>query len=83
MFLYTIDNSLEDLSQGKPNIDEYFRIRTSAEVRNCTKCESLFKVQGRESLIFQNYVTFSIDFLNMYNDYLLANVTKSFLLLFW
>ena len=52
MFLYAIDNSLEDLSQGKPNIDEYFRIGTSAEVRNCTKCESLLKVQGREKLDF-------------------------------
>ena len=33
--------------QGKPNIDEYFRIRTSVEVRNCTKSESLSKVHGR------------------------------------
>ena len=32
------------------------------EVRNDTKSESLSKVQGRESLIFQIYVTFSIDF---------------------
>ena len=32
----------------------------------------LSKVQGRESLIFQTYVTFSIDFPNTYNDYLLA-----------
>ena len=45
--------------------------------------ESLSKVQGRESLIFQTYVTFSIDFSNTYNDYLLAKVTDSFLLLFW
>ena len=44
--------------------------------------ESLSKVQGRESLIFQTYVTFSIDFPNTYNDYLLANVIDSFLLLF-
>ena len=36
------------------------------------------KVQGRESLIFQTYVTFSIDFSNIYNDYLLANVIGSF-----
>ena len=42
------------------------------------------KVQDRESLIFfLTYVTFSIDFLNTYNDYLLANVIDSFLLLFW
>ena len=34
--------------------------------------ESLSKVQGRESLIFQTYATFSIDFPNTYNDYLLA-----------
>ena len=45
--------------------------------------ESLSKVQGRESLIFQTYVTFSIDFPNIYNNYLLANVIDSFLLLFW
>ena len=45
--------------------------------------ESLSKVQGRESLIFQKYVTFSIDFPNIYNDYLVANVVDSFLLLFW
>ena len=34
--------------------------------------ESLSKFQGRESLIFQTYVTFSIDFPNTYNDYLFA-----------
>ena len=34
-------------------------------------------------MIFQTYVTFSIDFPNTYNDYLLANVIDSFLLLFW
>jgi len=45
--------------------------------------ESLLKVQGRESLIFQTYVTFSIDFPTTYNDYLLANVIDSFLLLLW
>ena len=44
--------------------------------------ESLSKVQGRESLIFQTYVTFSINFPNTYNDYMLANVIESFLLLF-
>ena len=45
--------------------------------------ESLPKVQGRESVIFQTYVTFSIGFPNIYNDYLLANIIDSFLLLFW
>ena len=45
--------------------------------------ESLSKVQGLESLIFQTHVTFSIDFPNTYNDYLLANIIDSFLLLFW
>ena len=64
-----------DFFQGKPNIDEYFWIQTSFLVRNCTKSESLSKVQGRESLIFQIHVTFSIDFPNVYNDYLLANVS--------
>ena len=45
--------------------------------------ESLSKVQVRESLIFQTNVTFSIDFLNIYNDYFLSNVIDLFLLLFW
>ena len=45
--------------QGRPNIDECFRIRTSVQVRNYTKSGSLSKVHGRESLIFQIYVTFS------------------------
>ena len=45
--------------------------------------ESLSKVQGRECLTFQTYATFSIYFPNIYNDYLLANVIDSFLLLFW
>ena len=45
--------------------------------------ESLSKVQGRESLIFQTNVTFSIDFPNIYNDYFLSNVIDLFLLLFW
>ena len=47
---------------GKPNINEYFRIWTSVEVRNWTKSESLSKVYGWESLIFQINVTFSMDF---------------------
>jgi len=37
------------------NIGEYFRIRTSLEVRNSTKSESLSKVHGRESMIFLIY----------------------------
>ena len=45
--------------------------------------ESLSKVEGRESLIFQTYVSFSIIFQNIHNDYLLTNVIDSFLLLFW
>ena len=45
--------------------------------------ESLSKVQVRESLIFQTHVTFSIVFPITYNDYMLANVIDSFLLLFW
>ena len=45
--------------------------------------ESLSKVKGRESLIFPTYVTFSTNFPNICNDYLLANVIDSFLLLFW
>ena len=45
--------------------------------------ELLSMVEGRESLIFQTYVTFAIDFPNTYSDYLLANVIDSFFLLFW
>ena len=56
---------------------------TPVKVRNCTKSKWLSKVQGREILIFKIYVTFPIDFPNIYSDYLLANVTDSFLLLFW
>ena len=52
-----------------------FLFEESVDVRNDTKSETLSKVQGRESLIFQMYVTFSIDFSNIYSDYLLANVT--------
>ena len=73
-FLYTIDNSVMNFSGES---------QTSVEVRNCSKSEWLSKVHGRESLIFQMYETFSIDFPNMYSNYLLANVTDSFLLLFW
>ena len=41
--------------------------------------ELLSKAQGRESLIFQTPVAFSIDFPNIYNGYLLASVIDSFL----
>ena len=74
---------IDGFFQGKPNIDEYFRIHTSVEVRNCTKSESLSKFHGQESVIFQMYETVPIDFPNIYSNYLLANVTGSFLLLFW
>ena len=71
--------------QEKPNIVEYFWIRSSVEVRNDTESAWIIleAVQGRESFIFQTYVTFSIDFSNTYNDYLLAKVIDSSLLLFW
>ena len=49
------------------------------EVRNDTEFAYII-VEG--SLIFKTYVTFSINFPNIYNDYLLANVIDSFLLLF-
>ena len=62
-FIYTIENSPMDFSRESR---AYFRIRTSVEVRNCTKSESFSKVHGPESLIFQIYVTFSIDFPNIY-----------------
>ena len=68
-FLYTIENSPMDFSRESR---AYFRIRTSVEVRNCTKSESFSKVHGPESLIFQIYVTFSNDFPNIYNNYCLT-----------
>ena len=45
--------------------------------------ESFSKVQGRKSLIFQTYVTFSIIIFSkyLYNDYLLPNVIDSFVIL--
>ena len=63
-FLYTIENSPMDFNSRESRT--YFRIRTSVEVRNCTKSESFSKVHGPESLIFQIYVTFFIDFPNIY-----------------
>ena len=68
--------------QGKPNIDKYFWIRSSVEVIRSLH-ESLWKAQGRESLFFQTYVTFSISFPNIYIDYLHSNVIDSFFYLFW
>ena len=65
-----MDSSRE--SQTSTNTSEF---EESVDVRNDTESEPLSKVQGRESLIFQIYVTFSIDFPNIYSDYLLANVT--------
>ena len=71
--------------QGKPNTDEYFWIRSSAEVRNDTESAWII-VEGSRSwkLDFPNicnlFHRFSKD---TYNDYLLANVIDSFLLLFW
>ena len=81
----TIENLAVDFSresQASKNASE-FEHQQPVEVRNCTNSESLSKVHGRESLIFQIYVTFFIDFPNIHNDYLLANVADSFLLLFW
>ena len=82
IFLYTIENSPMDVSrESQTSMNTSARIRTLVEVRNCTRSESLSKVHGRESLIFQIYVTFSVDFPNIYNNYFLylANVTNSFL----
>ena len=47
--------------------------------RSLSLHESLSKVQGRDSLIFRTHGTFSIDFPNIYNDYLFASVIDSFL----
>ena len=75
MFLYAIENSPMDLSRESQTSTNTSEFEESVDVRNDTKSETLSKVQGRESLIFQIYVTFSIDFPNIYSDYLLANVT--------
>ena len=68
-FSYTIENSPMDLSresQTTRNTSE-FDHQQSWEIREMTRSlhESLSKVQGRESFIFQTYVTFSIDFPNI------------------
>ena len=79
IFLYALENSPMDLSresQTSTNTSEFEH--ASEEMR---KSESLLKVQGRENLIFQIYVTFSSDLSNTYNDFLLANVNDSFILL--
>ena len=47
--------------------------------RSLSLHESLSKVQGRDSLIFRTHVAFSIDFPNIYNDYLFASVIDLFL----
>ena len=67
-FYNTIENSPMDLSrksQTSANTSEFDPV----EVRNLSRRrhESLSKVQGRESLIFQTYATFSVDFPNTYN----------------
>ena len=52
--------------------------------RSLSLHESLSKVQGRDSLIFRTHVAFSIDFPNIYNDYLFAVLLIYFFsLLFW
>ena len=68
-------------SQTSTNTSEFDPV----EVRNLSRSryESMSKVQGRESLIFQTYAAFSVDFPNTYDDYVLANVIDSFLLLFF
>ena len=68
-FLYTIyiENSPMDLSresQISTNTSEFDHQQRWEMTRSLH--ESLSKVQGRESLIFQKYVTFSIDFPNVH-----------------
>ena len=67
-FLYTIENSQMDWSwesQTSTNTSELDH-QQRWEIREMTRRMqgSLSKVEGRESLIFQTYVTFSIDFPN-------------------
>ena len=93
VYLYTFGNSPMDLpseSQTSTNTSEFDHQKRwemtwiiESEWNDMNLHESLSKVQGRESLICQTYVTFSIISQNIYNDYLLSNVIDSFLLLFW
>ena len=71
--------------QGKPNIDEYFWIRSSVEVRNNTGSAWII-VKGSRSrkLDFPNICNLFHRFSKyIYNDNLLFNVIESFLSLFW
>ena len=57
-FLIYIENSPMDFSRESQTWTNTFEFENHlVEVRNCTKSESLSKFQGRESLIFQIYIT--------------------------
>ena len=69
--------------QGKPNIDEYFWIRSSVEVRNDTESAWIIVEDSRSrKLDFPNICSLFHQFPNIYNDYLHSNVIDSFFL-FW
>ena len=76
---------MDGFVQGKPNIDEYVWIRSSAEVRNDTESDWFIVERSRLwKLDFPNICNLFHRFSKYtYNDYLLANVIDSFLLLFW
>ena len=82
-FFYTIENSPMDFSRDA----KHGRILPNLNISTGEKLHEVWvivwKVHGRERLIFQIYGTYSIHFPNKYNDYLFVNVTDSFLLLFW
>ena len=66
-FLYAIENSPMDLSresQTSTNTSEFDHQQRWEMTRSLL--DSLSKVQGCESFIFQTYVTFSIDFPNIH-----------------
>ena len=69
--------------QEKPNFDEYFWILSSLDVRNDTESAWMFVEVSRSGKLDFPNVIFSINFPNIYDDYLLASVIDSFLLLFW
>ena len=71
-----------DLSRESQTSSKSSEFDHQPERWEMSRSEWLPKIQGLESLIFQTCVTFSIDFPNIYNDYSLANVIDSFLLLF-
>ena len=76
----------DKLVQGKPNIDEYFRIWRISGGEKWHEVLIIAEGSRPRQLLFSKYMQpFSINFPNIYNDDLLCsvNVVDWFLLLFW